>query len=35
MDSFNDQPITRGVGDTATEAIKTMFPLQWRAPRNG
>src|ERR1700741_159679 len=35
MDSFNDQPIARGVGDTATDAIKTMWPLQGRAPRNG
>jgi hypothetical protein len=35
MESFNDQPIARGVGDTATDAIKTMCPLQWRAPRNG
>jgi hypothetical protein len=35
MESFNDQPIARGVGDTATDAIKTMWPLQWRAPRNG
>jgi hypothetical protein len=26
--SFNDQPIARGVGDTATDAIKTMSPLQ-------
>jgi hypothetical protein len=25
MDSFNDQPIARGVGDTATAAIKTML----------
>ena len=33
--SFNDQPIARGVGDTATDAIKTMSPLQWGAPRNG
>jgi hypothetical protein len=24
MESFNDQPIARGVGDTATDAIKTM-----------
>ncbi len=32
MDSFNDQPI---VGDTAADAIKTMWPLKWRAPRNG
>jgi hypothetical protein len=24
MESFNDQPIARGVGDTATGAIKTM-----------
>jgi hypothetical protein len=35
IESFNDQPIARGVGDTATDAIKTMWPLQWRAPRNG
>jgi hypothetical protein len=35
MDTFNDQPIARGVGDTATDAIKTMLPLQWRAPRSG
>jgi hypothetical protein len=35
MESFNDQPIARGVGDTAIDAIKTMSPLQWRAPRNG
>ena len=35
MESFNDQPIARGVGDTANDAIKTMSPLQWRAPRNG
>jgi hypothetical protein len=32
MESFNDQPIARGVGDTATDAIKTMWPLKWRAP---
>ena len=35
MESFNDQPIARGLGDTATDAIKTMSPLQWRAPRHG
>jgi hypothetical protein len=35
IDSFNDQPIARGVGDTATDAVKTMGPLQWRAPRKG
>jgi hypothetical protein len=35
IESFNDQPIARGVGDTATDAIKTMWPLQWRAARNG
>ena len=35
MQSFNDRPIARGVGDTAIDAIKTMWPLQWRAPRNG
>ena len=35
MDSFNDQPIARGLGDTAIDAIKTMSPLQWRAPRHG
>ena len=34
MESFNDQPIARGVGDTATDAIKTMWPLQRRAPRH-
>jgi hypothetical protein len=35
MDSFNDQPIARGVGDTATDAIKTMWPLKWKAPGRG
>ena len=35
MDDFADQPIARGVGDTATDAIKTMWPLKWRAPSNG
>jgi hypothetical protein len=35
MESFADQPIARGVGDTATDTIKTMSSLQWRAPRNG
>ena len=35
MESFNDQPIARGMGDTATDAIKTMLPLQWRTPRSG
>jgi len=35
IENFNDQPIARGVGDTATDAIKTMSPLQWRAPTNG
>jgi len=34
MESFNDQPIARGVGDTAADAIKTMWPLTWRTPRN-
>ena len=34
MESFNDQPIARGVGDTAADAIKTMWPLRWRAPRD-
>jgi len=34
VDSFNDQPIARGVGDTAADAIKTMWPLTWRTPRN-
>lgn len=33
--SFNDQPIARGVGDSATDAIKTMWPLTWSAPRKG
>ena len=35
METFNDQAIARGVGDTASDAIKTMSPLQWRAPRRG
>jgi hypothetical protein len=35
METFNDQPIARGLGDTATGAIKTMSALQWRAPRHG
>src|SRR5258708_38139397 len=35
MDRFNDQPIARGMGDTATDAIKTMLPLKWRASREG
>ena len=35
MDSFNDQPIARGLGDRVNDAIKTMSPLQWRAPRHG
>jgi hypothetical protein len=26
IESFNDQPIARGVGDTATEAVETMWP---------
>jgi hypothetical protein len=34
MEGFNDQSIARGVGETAADAIKTMSPLQWRAPRN-
>jgi len=34
MESFNDQPIARGVGDTAADAIKTIWPLTWRTPRN-
>jgi hypothetical protein len=33
--SFNDQPIARGLGDTATDAIKTMCPLKWITPRIG
>ena len=28
MESFNDQPIARGVADTATDAIKSMWPLK-------
>ena len=35
IESLNDQPIARGVDDTATEAIKPIWPLQWRAARNG
>ena len=34
MESFNDQPIARGLGETATDAIKAMSPLQWSVPRN-
>jgi hypothetical protein len=26
IESFNDQPIVRGVGDTATDAVETMWP---------
>jgi hypothetical protein len=35
MESFNDQPIARGMGDTATDAIRTMSPLKWRAREVG
>jgi hypothetical protein len=35
MESFNDQLIARGVADTATDAIKSMWPSQWRAPTSG
>ena len=31
MESFNDQPIARGMGDTATDAIKAMSASKWRA----
>jgi hypothetical protein len=34
MESFNDQPIARGLGETATDAIKAMSPLQWNVLRN-
>ena len=34
MESFNDQPIARGLGERATDAIKAMSPLQWSVPRN-
>ena len=34
VDSFNDQPIARGVSDTAADAIKSMWPLTWQTPRN-
>ena len=34
MESFNDQPIARGMDDTAADAIKTMSPLKWRASTN-
>ena len=34
IESFSDQPIARGMGDTATDAIKTMSPLKWRASTN-
>jgi hypothetical protein len=30
METFNDQPIARGLGDTVTDAIKAMLPLQWK-----
>jgi hypothetical protein len=33
MESFHDQPIARGLGDAAADAIKTMCPLKWRAPK--
>jgi hypothetical protein len=26
IESFNNQPIARGVGDTATDAVETMWP---------
>jgi hypothetical protein len=29
IEGFADQPIARGVGDTAAEAMKTMWPLTW------
>ena len=35
IETFNDQPIARGVGDSATDAIKTMWPLNWTPPRKG
>jgi hypothetical protein len=31
--AYNDQPIARGEGATAIEAIKAMTPVTWRAPR--
>jgi hypothetical protein len=34
VDSFNDQPIARGVSDTAADALKSMWPLTWQTPRN-
>jgi hypothetical protein len=34
MENFNDQPIARGVADTATDAIESMWTLKWRAPRD-
>ena len=30
IESFSDQPIVRGAGDTAHDAIKTMWPLKWK-----
>jgi hypothetical protein len=33
LDRYNDQPIARGEGATAVEAIKAMTPVTWRAPR--
>jgi hypothetical protein len=35
IDRFADQPVARGLGGTATEALKAMQPLKWQIPRNG
>ena len=35
MESFNDQPIARGWATRLPMQFKTMWPLKWRAPRNG
>jgi hypothetical protein len=32
MESFNDQPIARGVGDTTPDAIKNNVTIERRAP---
>jgi hypothetical protein len=33
LDRYNDQPIARGEGAAAIEAIKAMTPVTWRLPR--
>jgi hypothetical protein len=33
VERYNDMPIARGEGGTATDAIAAMTPLTWKAPR--